>query len=71
LKMSVANQPLLHQVILTIDYLRKTCEKVATDDNKHMAVRHAAKHGAKVLDKYYSLSDNSEMYRVAIGKLID
>ena len=34
------------------------------------AIRAALKLGIKILDKYYSLTDNSEVYRIAMGKSV-
>jgi hypothetical protein len=33
------------------------------------AIRAALKLGTKLLNKYYSLTDNSEVYRIAMGEL--
>jgi hypothetical protein len=32
------------------------------------AIRAALKLGIRILDKYYSLTDNSEVYRIAMGQ---
>jgi hypothetical protein len=34
------------------------------------AIRAALKLGIKILDKYYSLTDNSEVYQIAMGKSV-
>ena len=69
-KVSMANVPLLHQVVLTIDYLRSHLEEMRDNASIHPAVCHATMNGIGILDKYYSRTDKSDMYRTAMGMYI-
>ncbi|KIJ35363.1 hypothetical protein M422DRAFT_180814, partial [Sphaerobolus stellatus SS14] len=66
LRMSQADTALLHQVIPVIDMIRTALENITSNDKLMFVVRHAARNGFQIIDKYYSLTDNSEMYRVAM-----
>ncbi|THH15827.1 hypothetical protein EUX98_g9402 [Antrodiella citrinella] len=63
---SHSSQPLLHVVIPIIDKLTAELENVIANNNLVQAVRLAATRGIKVLNKYYSATDESIMYRLAI-----
>jgi hypothetical protein len=44
--------------------------QAACDNEEHSAgIRAALKIGMNLLNKYYSITDNSELYRIAISKL--
>ena len=59
-------QPLVHSVIPLIDNLTNKLVMAAEDHSLHVAVRAGAVAGFKVLNKYYSRSDDSIVYRLAI-----
>ncbi|RDX54382.1 hypothetical protein OH76DRAFT_1341398, partial [Lentinus brumalis] len=65
-RMSVSKQPLLHNVILIINILEAMLKKAANDTNLHPLVRYGVTLGRDVLNKYYSKTDESIMYRCAI-----
>lgn len=62
-------KPLLHQVIPLIDKLTGHLEAIVANATLLMPVRAAAARGRVVLNTYYSKTDDSVMYRLAIGKL--
>jgi len=66
-KVSMGNVLLLHQVVPILDYLRVHLEETSENTSLHPAVRHAAMNGIAILDKYYSKTDESDMYRTAMG----
>ena len=68
LKVSKDNIPLVQQVIPIINYLHQCLEDFTDDPSKSMIVHHAAQNGVWVLDKYYSQTDESVMYHVAMGE---
>ncbi|KAF8573602.1 hypothetical protein K439DRAFT_948840 [Ramaria rubella] len=59
--------PRVFEVILIIDILTATLDKFASDHAIFPAVRAAAAKGRHILDKYYSLTDDSIIYRVAMS----
>ncbi len=62
--------PLLHQVIPVIDMLTGALEDVIESKQTAAMVRVAAARGLEVLNKYYSKTDDSVMYRVAMSEYI-
>ena len=62
--------PLLHQVIPIIDVLTAHLENTVADILLHKVIRRAAARGLGVLNKYYSLTDESVMYRIAMSKCL-
>ncbi|KZT31351.1 hypothetical protein SISSUDRAFT_971525, partial [Sistotremastrum suecicum HHB10207 ss-3] len=66
--LSVANTPLIHQVIPVIDHLTTKLANAADDESgaTSLIVRHGSANGVEVLNKYYSKTDESVMYRVAM-----
>ena len=58
--------PLVHAVIPLIDNLTNKLTASAESSNLHVAVRAGALAGYKVLNKYYSKTDDSIVYRLAI-----
>lgn len=49
------------------DRLHEELKKLALNEMKHKTVRYAAMNASKILDKYYSLTDDSKVYRVAMS----
>lgn len=64
---SQGNKCLIYQVIPMFDRLDEELKKIAADESRHKTVRHAASNSSKILNKYYSLTDESEVYRVAMS----
>lgn len=65
-RMSQSKVPLLHEVIPLIDTITRTLEKAITDHDLYPAVRASAAKGLAILNKYYSKTDDSIMYRCAM-----
>ena len=68
-KISKSKIPLIHQVIPIFDIITTALED---NINKHMlppVVRHAALQGYLMLNKYYSLTDESVVYQIAMSAL--
>ncbi|KAF5320196.1 hypothetical protein D9758_018609 [Tetrapyrgos nigripes] len=63
---SQSSVALLHNVILDMDSFREALSDVQDDAAKHPAVRYSMVKGIAVLDKYYSLTDDSELYRAVM-----
>jgi hypothetical protein len=59
---------LIYQIIPLIDRFTELFEKMIVDKSLHLAMRHAAKIALAVLNKYYSYTDNCEVYRIAMCK---
>ncbi|KAJ3511644.1 hypothetical protein NMY22_g15587 [Coprinellus aureogranulatus] len=57
---------LVHEVIPIMDTLTAVFNEVIDDTSLHLAVRHAALCGARMLNKYYSKTDDSIVYRIAM-----
>jgi hypothetical protein len=66
--MSQSKVLLLHEVIPLIDTITRTLEKAITDHSLYPAVRTSAAKGLAILNKYYSKTDDSIMYRCAMSK---
>jgi hypothetical protein len=66
--MSQSKVPLLHEVIPLIDTITRALEKAITNRDLFPAVRASAAKGLAVLNKYYSKTDESIMYRCAMSK---
>jgi len=65
---SSVEKPLIHQVIPIIDQLHSRLTDLCKNERMHMSVRHAANNAITILDKYYSRTDECEIYRVAMSK---
>ena len=52
-----------------MDRMHADLVTASTNENYSPAIRAALKIGKKLLDKYYSITDNSEIYRIAMSKL--
>lgn len=66
--MSQSNRPLLHEVIPVIDKLYSMLKKASKNTDLDPVVRAAARRGRVMLNKYYSATDDSIMYRAAMSK---
>lgn len=66
-RVSQTNTPLLHEVIPIIDILTKGLTNTVADEKIIQPVRVAAARGYQVINKYYSLTDESIMYRAAMS----
>ena len=61
--------PNLAAVIPAMDHINKDFTmKTQADSNTHPAIRYALTLAQKMLNWYYSLTDESEVYRIAMGK---
>jgi hypothetical protein len=63
---SQSNKPLLHHTIPVFDIITRALDDYVGDDEKLPAVRAAARRGRAMLNKYYGLTDESIMYRIAM-----
>lgn len=70
LRISKSRIPLMHEVIPIMDILTHELNLTIQDTNLHIAVRAAAARGRVIMDKYYSRTDESIMYRMAMSKWI-
>lgn len=66
--MSKSDVPLLHEVISLIDALTTHLKNAITDATLLKPVHIAAARGLRMLHKYYSKTDESIMYRIAMSK---
>ncbi len=69
-RISKTDVPLLHQVIPIIDLLTTNLTDTIANEDIEPVVRTAAARGLAVLNKYYSATDDSIMYRVAMREFI-
>ncbi|KAL1947002.1 hypothetical protein VTO73DRAFT_13963 [Trametes versicolor] len=65
-EISTSGRTLVHQVIPYIDVLTSHVDNFKKDDALLPAIRAAAQRGRVILDKYYSLTDDSIVYRIAM-----
>lgn len=70
LLMQRAEIPLISAVIPSIDALVRVIDDFRDDTANHPAVRSAAMRGLNILNKYYQKSDESFVYRIAMGMLL-
>jgi len=68
MKISTNKIPLIHKVIPHIDVITSTLDEFMDDESKCPAVRHAALRGLLMLNKYYTLMDESIVFRIAMSK---
>ena len=59
--------PLIHQVIPIFDVITTVLEDNIKNDALPLIVRHAALWGYYMLNKYYSFTDDSVVYRIAMS----
>ena len=69
-EISASTRGLVHEVIPYIDVLTKHLDDFQDNLTLLPSIRLAAKRGRKVLNKYYSLTDESSMYRVAMSEIL-
>jgi hypothetical protein len=62
-----SDTPCLATVIPAMDRMHDELTAMAENTTYSPALRTALALGQKLLNKYYSLTDNSELYRIAIG----
>ena len=62
-----SDTPCIANIIPAMDKMHS--ELTAASNNKAYspAIRAALKLGTRLLDKYYSITDNSEVYQIAMG----
>ena len=53
-----------------MDYIDKHLASGSVNGTYSPSIRAAMSVGKKLLNKYYTLTDHSEVYRIAMGKLI-
>ncbi len=66
-EISTSGRALVHQVIPYINVLMHHVDNFKADDTLAPAVRAASQRGRLILDKYYSLTDDSIIYRIAMS----
>jgi hypothetical protein len=66
-KISESNMPLLHEVIPYFDVLSGVLDEFIDDEDLPRIARHAALRGMLMLNKYYALTDDSIVYRLAMS----
>jgi len=62
--------PLLHHMIPLFDIITRKLNGFVDNERLHLCVRHATARSHAMLNKYYGLSDESRMYRIAMCMLI-
>ena len=62
--------PNLATVILAIDHIDQEFRKFSRDKKYLTPVRMAVSLAKKTLNRYYSLTDSSDVYRIAMGACI-
>ena len=63
-----SDTPCIANVIPAMDKMHADLTASSENEDYTPAIRAALKLGINLLDKYYSLTDNSEVYRIAISK---
>lgn len=66
-KISGNESPLIHHVVPIIDSLTSALDKYIDNVALHPVVCHAALRGLLMLNKYYARTDESIVYRIAMG----
>lgn len=69
LKISHSRIPLIHDVIPIFDILTNVLDEFIDNENNLSAVRAAALRGSAMMNKYYALTDDSVVYRIAMSTL--
>lgn len=64
---SQAQVPLIAEVVPMLDELEKSMVKVRDDEELLDVIRVAAQAALLLIDKYFSLTDECELYQIAIG----
>jgi hypothetical protein len=65
-----SDTPSLPSVIPAMDAIDKELTKAVTSSKYSPAIQAALSLGKRVLNKYYSLTDHSDVYRIAMGMFI-
>jgi hypothetical protein len=65
----MAEVALIYEVIPLIDKFTEKFESMIIDDSLHASLRHAAKIALQLLNKYYSYTDDCDVYRLSICTL--
>lgn len=65
--MSQSRRPLVADAIPLIDLLDERLKLLVADDNQPVIIRASAAKGCAVLNKYYSKTDDSRMYRLCMS----
>ncbi|OAV94163.1 hypothetical protein PTTG_27105 [Puccinia triticina 1-1 BBBD Race 1] len=66
LQVSNAGSARLSNIVIYIDQITKHLLTIISDQKYPPALRNACRHGLKITNKYYSLTDTSPLYRIAI-----
>ncbi|KAF8573246.1 hypothetical protein K439DRAFT_1375946, partial [Ramaria rubella] len=69
--MSTSTMPQIFKVIPIMDVLTATLDKYASNNMLFPVVCSAAAQGCEIIDKYYSLMDNSIVYWIAMSDWAD
>ena len=67
-KMSTNRHALVHEVIPYMDILTEHLARFKDDTVLNAVVRSAAERGMEVINRYYSKTDQSIVYRIAMSK---
>jgi hypothetical protein len=62
-----SDTPCITNVIPAMDRMHKDLTAASINEVYSPAIRAALKLGVELLNKYYSLTDNSEIYQIAMG----
>jgi hypothetical protein len=65
---SKANVPLIYEVIPMLEKLEHALDRIYNAKDEPPVVRIAAQAALQVVGKYYALTDDNEVYRIAISK---
>jgi hypothetical protein len=66
-KISQAKVALVFEVIPLMDRFTTMFDEMIDNTSLHIAIHHAANTGLTVLNKYYSFTDDSEIYQIAMS----
>lgn len=67
--MSQSRNVLIHQVIQIIDQIHDKLMELVTNHSLHTAVRYATNSALLIFNKYYSKTDECDVYCIATGVL--
>ena len=67
-QVSQSKNPLVHEVIPIFDIVSRALDEHVSDITLPPSVRVAASRGRAMLNKYYGLTDDSIVYRIAMCK---
>ena len=67
-RLSQSAVPLVHQVIPIFDGVTRAFDATIDDPEVHPIICSAAKRGLAMLNKYYGLTDDCIVYRIAMRK---